>query len=174
MIVDIQQVDVNNAFLNGELHEVVYMSQPAGFVDPSKPDHVCIFRKALYGLKQAHRAWFVKLKQTLITWGFKVSVSDSSLFIFTYKRDMIFLLVYVDDILLTGNNPALIKRVIDDLNQCFALKTLGSVGYFPGFEVHRDKTGILLTQSKYISDLLKKANMADAKNCLTPMCSSNK
>ena len=63
---------------------------------------------------------------------------------------------------------------MDDLNKTFALKTLGSVGYFLGFEVHRDKHGILLTQSKYISNLLKKANMTDAKSCLTPMCSSNK
>ena len=171
---DIQQVDVNNAFINGELQEVVYMSQPTGFVNSNKPDHVCKLRKALYGLKQAPRAWFGKLKQAFITLGFKVSVSDRSLFIFTHKGDMIFLLVYVDDILITGNNFVLIKRVTDDLNQCLALKTLGLVGYFLGFEVHRDKTGILLTQSKYISDLLKNTNMADAKSYPTLMCSSNK
>ena len=87
---------------------------------------------------------------------------------------MIFLLVYVDDILITGNNSTLIKQVMDDLNKTSALKTLGSVGYFLGFEVHRVKSGILLTQSKYISDLLKKANMAGAKSCSTSMCSSNK
>ena len=77
---------------------------------------------------------------------------------------MIFLLVYVDDVLIIGNNIALISRVKDDLNKCFALNTLGSVGYFLGFEVNRNKNGILLTQSKYISDLLKKANMAEAKS----------
>ena len=150
------------------------MNEPAGFVDPSKPDYVCKLRKALYGLKQAPRAWFGKLKQALLNWGFKVSVSDSSLFIFNNKQDMVYLLVYVDDILITGNNTALIKRVMDDLNKCFALKTLGSVGYFLGFEVHRDKNGIILTQSKYISDLLKKAKMLEAKSCPTPMCPSNK
>ena len=170
----IQQVDLNNAFLNGELQEVVYMSQPAGFVHPSKPDHVCKLQKALYGLKQAPRAWFDKLKQTLLTWGFQVSTSDSSLFIFSHDGNMIFLLVYVDDILITGNSTVLINKVMHDVNKCFALKTLGSIGYFIGFEVHRDKTRILLTQSKYISDLLKKANMAYAKSCPTPMCSSNK
>ena len=87
---------------------------------------------------------------------------------------MIFLLVYVDDILITGNNTTLIKKVMDDLSKTFAFKTLGSAGYFFGFEVHRDKSGILLTQSKYISNLLKKANMVSAKSCSTPMCSSNK
>ena len=171
---DIQQIDINNAFLNGDLQEVVYMTQPVGFVDPSKPSHVCQLKKALYGLKQAPRAWFEKLKQALVTWGFKASTSDSSLFIFSNTKDLIFLLVYVDDILVTGNNVSLIKKILDDLNKCFALKTLGFVGYFLGFEVHRDENGILLTQSKYISDLLKKANMINAKSCSTPMCSSNK
>ena len=79
---DIQQIDINNAFLNGDLQEVVYMSQPVGFVDSNKPTYVCQLNKALYGLKQAPRAWFDKLKQALLTWGFKVSTSDSSLFIF--------------------------------------------------------------------------------------------
>ena len=121
------------------------MSQPTGCVDPSKPDHVCKLQKALYGLKQAPRSWFEKSKKALLTWGFKVSVSDNSLFISTHNGDMIFLLVYVDNILITGNNSTLIKKVMDDINKCFALKTLGSVGYFLGFEVHRDKPGILLT-----------------------------
>ena len=86
---------------------------------------------------------------------------------------MFFLLVYVDDILITGNRIALIKKVMDDLNKSFALKTLSLVGYFLGFEVHRDETGIVLTQSKYISDLLEKAKMTNAKSYPTPMCSSN-
>ena len=79
---------------------------------------------------------------------------------------MIFLLVYVDNILITRNNSTLIKQVMDDLNKTFALKTLGSVGYFLGFEVHRDKSGILLTQSKYISDLLKKADLLRLGNLI--------
>ena len=120
------------------------------------------------------RAQFGKLKHDLIAWGFKVSVSDSSLFIFTLKGDMVFLLVYVDDVLITGNNSVLIKKLMDDLNKCFVLKTLGSVGYFLSFEVHRDKAGILLTQSKYIPNLFQKENMTYAKSCPTPMCSSNK
>ena len=151
-------MDVNNAFLNGDLKEVVYMSQPPGFIDPSKHSHVCKLQKALYGLKQASRAWFRKLKQALLTWGFKVLVSDNSLFIFTHNGDMILLLVSIDDILIMGNNSTIIKKVMDDLNKCFALKTLDFVGYFVGFEVHCDKSGIFLTLSKYIYDILKKAN----------------
>ena len=86
---------------------------------------MCKLQKALYGLKQAPQAWFDKLKQALLSWGFKGLVSDNSLFIFNHKGDMIFLLVYVDDILITGKNSTLIKQVMDDLNKTFALKTLG-------------------------------------------------
>ena len=79
---DIRQLDVNNAFLNGTLEEVVYMAQPEGYVDDSKPNHVCKFNRALYGLKRAPRAWFDKLRATLIQWGFQNSKSNTSLFIF--------------------------------------------------------------------------------------------
>ena len=77
---DIQQIDINNAFLNGDLKEEVFMTQPEGFSDSAKPHHVCRFRKALYGLKQAPRAWFEKLRGAILSWGFYNSVSDTSLF----------------------------------------------------------------------------------------------
>lgn len=73
---DIQQVDINNAFLNGDLNETMCMAQPVGFIDSSRPTHVCKLQKALYGLKQAPRAWFDKLKGAMIQWGFINSVSD--------------------------------------------------------------------------------------------------
>ena len=147
---DIQQVDVNNAFLNGVLTEEVYTYQPEGYEDPTKPDHICKLHKALYGLKQAPRAWYAQLSTTLLDWGFVNSVSDSSLFI--YKRDTqcLYLLVYVDDILITGNSPELINKAI------------------------RDEGGISLTQSKYLRELLHKTNMSDSSPCSTPMCPSTK
>lgn len=108
---DVQQIDVNNAFLNGDLHETVFMHQPPRFVDQSKPTHVCRLIKALYGLKQTPRAWYDKLHSYLIKWGFKNTRSDTSRFHYDNGSVCLFLLVYVDDILITGNNNSEIKRV---------------------------------------------------------------
>lgn len=123
---DIQQVDINNAFLNGELHEEVYMTQAPGFKDPNRPNHVCKLQKALHGLKQALRAWFDKLKGALSSLGFTNSRADNSLFIYKKGQVMIVLLVYVDDILLTGNDQRQLLKVITMLDQQFSLKTFGS------------------------------------------------
>ena len=96
----VRQVDVNNAFLNGELSEEVFMQQPEGFVDKSKSNYVCRLHKALYGLKQALRVWLEKLRGCLLQWGFRNSKSDSSLFLRKTKVSLIMVLIYVDDILI--------------------------------------------------------------------------
>ena len=149
------------------------MSQPDGFVDQTKPTYVCKLHKALYGLKQAPRAWFETLRGALLTWGFHNSVSDTSLFYSHKHGRMLLLLVYVDDILITGDSQADVQQVIDALHTQFALKTLGSVHYFLGFEVLRTPLGLHLSQAKYAADLLHKTNMAATKSCSTPMCLSN-
>ena len=130
--------------------------------------------KALYGLKQAARAWFEKLKGALLSCGFQNSVSDSSLFYSRKNDNLLLLLVYVDDILITGDYQADIQQLIKDLHHQFALKALGPVSYFLGFEVLRTPVGLHLNQSKYARDLLQKTNMSNAKPCPTPMCFSNK
>lgn len=163
-----RQLDVNNVFLNGDLQETVYMTQPEGFRSSQHPTHVCKLVKALYGLKQAPRAWFDKLKHTLIHWGFMESKSDASLFIYAAQSSFLALLVYVADILITGSNTQLINKVITDLNAYFALKNLGDLHYFLGIEAYRDHSGLFLTQSKYISDLLSKNHMLHCKSCSTP------
>ena len=145
---DIQQIDINNAFLNGDLHEEVFMSQSDGFVDQAKPTYVCKLHKTLYGLKQAPRAWFETLRGALLTWGFHNSVSDTSLFYSHKHGRMLLLLVYVDDILITGDSQADVQQVIDALHTQFALKTLGSVHYFLGFEVLRTPLGLLISARK--------------------------
>ncbi|KAL5855596.1 hypothetical protein ACOSQ4_005398 [Xanthoceras sorbifolium] len=166
---DIQQMDINNAFLNGEFQETAYMEQPAGFVDQQHPSFVCKLHKALYGLKQAPRAWFSKLRGALLGWGFINSRSNVNLFYKTVGSHLLLLLVYVDDILITGSSSALIHKLISDFNSTFALKTLGSVNYFLGFEVLKNSSGLLLTQTKYVTELLNKTNMVSSKPCATPI-----
>ena len=129
--------------------------------------------KALYGLKQASRAWFEKLRGALVAWGFQNSVSDTSLF-YTHKNgNLLLLLVYVDDILIMGDSSEDIQQVITDLSHQFAIKNLGTVSYFLGFEVRRTSSQLHLCQSKYAADLLLQTNMAHSKPCSTPMILNN-
>ncbi|KAM1580053.1 hypothetical protein ACFX1Z_041414 [Malus domestica] len=164
----LNQLDISNAFLHGDLQEDVYMQQPPGFSDPNYPHHVYKLRKSLYGLKQAHRAWFDKLFVVLKSLGFHQSQSDASLFVIQTPVP-IFVLVYVDDILVTGPNPTACHSFIQKLSTIFPVKDLGPLHYFLGLEVQRSSAGLFLHQSKYILDLLHKTNMAGAKPCLTPL-----
>ncbi|GJW06273.1 uncharacterized mitochondrial protein-like protein [Tanacetum coccineum] len=113
----------------------VYMEQPPGFIDPQFPNHVCKLSKALYGLKQAPRAWFHRLSSFLLAHGFVCSRADTSLFVFTKDSCIMYFLVYVDDLILTGNNESLLTSFTTRLNQEFAIKDLGDLSYFLGLEV---------------------------------------
>ncbi|GAU41870.1 hypothetical protein TSUD_366180 [Trifolium subterraneum] len=170
----IQQIDVNNDFLNGILEEEVYMQQPPGF-ESSDKTMVCKLNKALYGLKQAPRAWFDRLKAALIAFGFTASKCDPSLFMIKTGGLHLIVLVYVDDIIITGNSLPKIQQLISKLNAEFALKQLGTLDYFLGIEVfHLSNGALLLSQTKYIRDLLSKAHMTTANGMATPMVSSLK
>lgn len=164
----LRQLDINNAFLNGELSEVVYMRQPKGFEDSHHPDHVCQLRKALYGLKQAPRAWFTKLKHYLITQGFRACQSDTSLFVHHSAAATIYILVYVDDLLITGTDSSLINNFIINLNKVFALKDQGELHYFLGLQITRTSSGVQLTQEGYVRDILESTNMSAAAPITTP------
>lgn len=165
----VKQLDINNAFLNGVLQEVVYMWQPAGFKDSRYPHHVCKLRKAIYCLRQAPRSWFEWLRMTLNSWRFFNSRGDSSLFIQKTRNSLIILLIYVDDILVTGSHVVELKHFITRLNQVFSFKDLGDLHYFLGFEVKRDDSGLFLSQKRYIQDLLAKLNFSTATCSSTPM-----
>jgi hypothetical protein len=167
----IRQLDVSNAFLHGSLMEEVYMEQPQGFIDPSKPDHVCRLHKSIYGLKQAPRAWFTCLSSALLDLGFVASLVDSSLFIFIMNNIKIYLLIYVDDIIVTGTHSAVITSLISQLQTKFPVKDLGPLNFFLGIEAHRTPDSLHLSQGKYITDLLHRTCMLGAKPAASP-CSS--
>lgn len=168
----INQLDINNAFLQGKLDEEVYMRQPQGFEDNTYPTHVCKLKKAIYELKQAPRAWYTTLSELLVSHNFHKSKSDSSLFIFHSNNTLIYIIVYVDDIIITGNNTSSIKGFISLLSNTFSLKDLGSLQYFLGVEVIKTKAGLQLSQQKYIEDILTDLNMKDCKGVPTPMIPS--
>nr|KYP52467.1 hypothetical protein KK1_025587 [Cajanus cajan]KYP52510.1 hypothetical protein KK1_025630 [Cajanus cajan] len=129
---------------------------------------VSLIRPYIYGLKQAPRAWFAKLASTLITFGFKLAKCDNSLFILVNVVHTIYILVYVDDILITGSSQAFIQNLINRLNTLFPLKDLGKLHYFLELQVHYDTQGsMLLTQ--YINNLLTKLHMQDSKLVKTPL-----
>ncbi|KAM0053531.1 putative RNA-directed DNA polymerase [Helianthus debilis subsp. tardiflorus] len=168
-----RQLDVQNAFLHGDLQETVYMRQPPGFVDQTRPDHVCLLHKSLYGLKQAPRAWFTKLSMALLQLGFHGSKTDPSLFILNSSGTLVYLLVYVDDIIITGNHSRAVNDVIKDLSSMFALKDLGQLHYFLGIEVVHHGSDLVLSQRKYILDILHRAGLADCKPVSSPMSTSH-
>lgn len=157
---DIKQLDVKHAFLYGDLKETVYMHQPPGFINKDKPGYVCKLNKAIYGLKQAPRAWFNRFSDFLLAFGFTCSIRDPSLFIYSRNGDIILLLLYVDDIALTGSNGVVINQLLTALNKEFKMKDLGQFHYFLGLQAHFHSNGLLLNQEKYAEDLLQIAGMA--------------
>jgi histone deacetylase 1/2 len=155
----IYQLDIHNAFLNGVLAEEVYMKQPRGFVDSALPSYVYRLHKSLYGLKQAPRAWYTRLSDFLLSVGFHAFKVDTFLFILSVGADIFYLLVYVDNILLTGSNSAVLHHLIQLLSSEFKLRDLGAVHYFLGIEVQSTALGLMLRQHKYILDILTQAGM---------------
>uniref|UniRef100_A0A6N2LVW3 Reverse transcriptase Ty1/copia-type domain-containing protein n=1 Tax=Salix viminalis TaxID=40686 RepID=A0A6N2LVW3_SALVM len=162
------QLDVNNAFLNGDLHEDVYMPLPPGFGRKGET-RVCKLHKSLYGLKQASRQWFIKLSTTLKTAGFHQSLSDYSLFVRSHQGNFLALLVYVDDVLLAGNNLQDIEDTKLFLSKQFKLKDLGKLKYFLGIEVARSQHGINLSQQKYALEILEDSGFLGVKPSQSPL-----
>ncbi|CAH9106796.1 unnamed protein product [Cuscuta europaea] len=168
----LRQLDVNNAFLHGTLAEEVYMIQPPGYIDHQHSTHVCRLRKAIYGLKQAPRAWYLELSWFLLSAGFRRSKADASLFIYSHDNTHIYFLVYVDDIVLTGNDNRALELFISKLTRRFSVKDLGPLHHFLGVEVIPHSDGLFLTQRQYTLHILETCKMSEAKGVMTPMTST--
>ncbi|WJZ98115.1 hypothetical protein VitviT2T_016667 [Vitis vinifera] len=165
----LHQMDVNNAFLHGDLHEEIYMSPPLRLRLQGEENLVCRLHKSLYGLKQASRQWFAKFSEAIQSAGYAQSQADYSLF--TRKQDKSFtaLLIYVDDILITGNDPVSIATTKKFLHSHFHLKDLGDLKYFLGIEVSASKNGIFISQHKYALEIIEDVGLLGAAPIDTPM-----
>ncbi|KAK9929256.1 hypothetical protein M0R45_026360 [Rubus argutus] len=163
----LHQLDVNNAFLNGDLSEEVYMNLPPGFGRKGE-NQVCKLHKSLYGLKQASRQWFLKLAAALKGGGFIQSWSDYSLFIRNHQGRFTVLLVYVDDVIVAGNNLQDILATKAFLAGHFKLKDMGQLRYFLGIEVAWSKRGIVLSQRKYALEILEDAGFSRSQAITVP------
>ncbi|KAK9912823.1 hypothetical protein M0R45_036663 [Rubus argutus] len=144
------------------------MSQPGGFEDSTNPNLVCKLHKSLYGLKQAPRAWNERFTNFLPSIGFTSSYADPSLFVKASGKSKIYLLLYVDDIIITGNSEMLITEVKQALQHEFDMKDLGLLHFFLGLEIQYVPDGMFVSQHKYAKDLLHKAGLDDCQTHLTP------
>ena len=167
----LSQLDVNNAFLHGDLDEEVYMVPPPGF---GRKGEVCKLTKSLYGLKQASKQWFAKLSATIIVDGFIQSKSDYSVFTKVHKGSIIILLVYVDDILIASNNVDAVNTFKLFPDNKFKLKDLGTLKYFLGLEVAKTENDISLCQRKFTLELLSNTGLLASKPANVPMEQSAK
>jgi hypothetical protein len=156
----ISQMDVKNSFLHGDLTEEVYMQPPPGIVAP--PGHVCRLRRALYGLKQAPRAWHERFVSMIWTASFSASDLDAALFVHLSPRGRTLLLLYVDDMLIMGDDEDHISRVKQQLSAEFQMSDSGPLSYFLGIEVKQSTKGYHLSQSKYMQDLIARLGITDS------------
>jgi hypothetical protein len=161
-------MDVNNAFLHGDLHEEVYMTPPPGLCRQGEKV-VCQLHKSLYGLKQAPIIWFAKFSEAIKTAGFSQSHSDHSLFVQEKGSTLTIVLIYVDDIIITGNNDSAIQDIKLFLQKQFHIKDLGKLKYFLGLEVARSKAGIVISQRKYTLEIIDDVGFLGAKPVDFPM-----
>jgi histone deacetylase 1/2 len=170
----LRQLDIQNAFLHGVLEEEVFMRQRPGFEDSTRVGYLCRLDKALYGLKQAPRAWHARLSSVLTSLGFTPSTADTSLFILRGRTITVYLLVYVDDIIMVSSSTTAADRLVTKLGSSFALKDLGRLHYFLGVEVHTQDHGLLLSQKKYASELIYRAGLHKCSPMSTPMASTDR
>ncbi|RVX15883.1 Retrovirus-related Pol polyprotein from transposon TNT 1-94 [Vitis vinifera] len=166
----LHQLDVKNAFLNGDLEEEVYMDIPAGLETTSNFNKVCRLRKSLYGLKQSPRAWFERFTKVVKGYRFVQCQSDHTLFVKHFPQGKLaIIIVYVDDIILIGDHEEKIDLLKKLLTKEFEIKDLGNLKYFLGMEIARSKKGIAVSQRKYVLDLLNETGMLGCKPAETPM-----
>ncbi|KAM2112321.1 hypothetical protein ACFX1R_014852 [Malus domestica] len=168
---EIWQMDVKTAFLNGYLEEELYMTQPEGFVSKSEKPKVCKLQRSIYGLKQASRSWNIRFDTEIKTFGFAQNEDDNCVYQKVVGEAVVFLVLYVDDILLFGNDTAVLSSVKVWLSKTFHMKDLGDASYVLGIKLYRDRSRKLigLSQSMYIDKVLSRFQMEQSKKGFLPV-----
>jgi hypothetical protein len=163
----ISQLDVKNVFLNGELCDDIYMCPPPGY--SITEGMVCHLRRSLYDLKQAPWTWFQHFVSVVTVAGFSVSAHDPALFVHVSPHGRTLLFLYVDDMIITGDDPEYIAFVKARLSDQFLMSGIGPLKYFIGVEISSTPEGLFLSQEKYIQDLLDRASLTDHRSADTPI-----
>ncbi|GJV19998.1 retrovirus-related pol polyprotein from transposon TNT 1-94 [Tanacetum coccineum] len=170
----VYQMDMKTAFLNGNLREEVYVSHPNGFVDPDNPNHVYKLNKSLYGLKQAPRAWYDMLSLFLISQDFSKGLVDPTLFIHREGKELLLVQIYVDDIIFAASTPELCDLFAKIMCSKFKMLTMGKISFFLRLQISQNPRGILINQSKYALESLKKYGFDSCDPVDTPMVEKSK
>nr|GEW80319.1 retrovirus-related Pol polyprotein from transposon TNT 1-94 [Tanacetum cinerariifolium] len=170
----VYQMDVKTAFLNGNLREEVYVSQPDGFVDPDNPNHVYKLKKALYGLKQASRAWYDMLSSFLLSQDFSKGLVDPTLFIHRNSIDLLLVQIYVDDIIFAASTPELCDIFAKIMCSKFKMSMMGKISFFLGLQNYQSPRGVFINQSKYALESIKKYGFKSCDPVDTPMVEKSK
>ncbi|KAM2605233.1 hypothetical protein TB2_034053 [Malus domestica] len=168
---EIWQMDMKTAFLNGYLEEELYMTQPEGFVSKSEKTKVCKLQRSIYGLKQASMSWNIRFDTEIKTFGFTQNEDDNCVYKKVVGEEVVFLVLYVDDILLFGNDTAILSSVKVWLSKTFHMKDLGDASYVLGIKLYRDRSRKLigLSQSMYIDKVLSRFQMEQSKKGFLPV-----
>ncbi|GJZ88924.1 retrovirus-related pol polyprotein from transposon TNT 1-94 [Tanacetum coccineum] len=174
MNVVVYQMDVKTAFLNGNLREEVYVSQPDGFVVPDNPNHMYKLKKALYGLKQALRSWYEMLSSFLISQDFSKGSVDPTLFIRREGKQLLLVQIYVDDISFAASTPELCDLFAMIMCSKFKISMIGKISFFLRLQIFQSPRGIFINQSKYALESLKKYDFDSCDPVDTPMVEKSK
>ncbi|GJV70748.1 retrovirus-related pol polyprotein from transposon TNT 1-94 [Tanacetum coccineum] len=172
--ITVYQMDVKTAFLNGELKEEVYVSQPEGFVDLDRPHHVYRLKKALYGLKQAPRAWYDTLSKFLLAQGFSKGVVDPTLFIRKIGKHTLHVQIYVDDIIFSSTDTKDCDHFSNEMSSKFQMSMMGQISFFLGLQISQNPRGTFINQSKYANEILKKFDLHKSDTVDTLMVEQTK
>ncbi|KAK8974997.1 hypothetical protein V6N11_014409 [Hibiscus sabdariffa] len=168
---EIWQMDVKTSFLNGKLEEDVYMTQPEGFVTPENAGKVCKLQRSIYGLKQASRSWNLHFNDAIKEFGFIRNEDEPCVYKKFSGSIVSFLILYVDDIIIIGNDIPTLQSIKTWLSSCFSMKDLGEASYILGVKIYRYRSRQLLglSQSTYIDKVLKRFSMEESKRGFLPM-----